>query len=155
MDAAFVSSKTLDHLPTSSQVGKTRVGGIDLNKPRTRAVLSAILSLACCPDGFTAGQLADRVRSTSGIADSCDDARRTAYDIKKLRGKDLLSKPPKSRRCLLPRQAVRTIAALSSSEKSSFAPSLPASANPPQATYQRTALQSTSATRTLPRHVHP
>jgi hypothetical protein len=90
MDAAFVSDETLDQLPTPSQIGKTRVGGIDLNKPRTRAVLTAILSLACCPDGFTAGQLADRVRSTLGIADSTYDARRAAYDIKKLRGKDLL-----------------------------------------------------------------
>jgi hypothetical protein len=34
--------------------------------------------------------LADRVRSTLGIADSTYDARRAAYDIKKLRGKDLL-----------------------------------------------------------------
>ena len=112
MDAAFVSDETLDQLPTPSQVGKTRVGGIDLNKPRTRAVLSAILSLACCPDGFTAGQLAGRVRSTSGIADSTYDARRAAYDIKKLRGKDLLSKVPQSRRYSLPQQAVPTIAAL-------------------------------------------
>jgi len=112
MDAAFVSDETLDQLPTPSQVGKTRVGGIDLNKPRTRAVLSAILSLACCPDGFTAGQLAGRVRSTSAITDSTYDARRAAYDIKKLRGKDLLRKIPQSRRYSLPQQAVPTIAAL-------------------------------------------
>ena len=112
MDAAFVSDETLDQLPAPSQVGKTRVGGIDLNKPRTRAVLSAILSLVCCPDGFTAAQLAGRVRSTSGIADSTYDARRAAYDIKKLRGKDLLSKLPKSRRYSVSQQAVPTIAAL-------------------------------------------
>jgi hypothetical protein len=112
MDAAFVSDETLDQLRIPSQVGNTRVSGIDLNKPRTRAVLSAMLSLACCPDGFTAGQLADRVRSTSGIADSAYDARRAAYNIKKLRGKDLLSKLPKSRRYSVPQQDVRTIGAL-------------------------------------------
>ena len=54
MDASFISDETLDRLPTPTQVGKTRVGGIDLNKPRTRAVLSAALALACSPDGFTA-----------------------------------------------------------------------------------------------------
>src|ERR1700737_1126727 len=78
MDAAFVSDETLDQLPTPSQIGKTRVGGIDLNKPRTRAVLTAILSLACCPAGFTAGQLADRVRSTLPIADSTYEPVRAA-----------------------------------------------------------------------------
>ena len=39
-------------------------------------------------------------------------ARRAAYDIKKLRGKDRLSKLPKSRRYSVPQQAVPTIAAL-------------------------------------------
>jgi hypothetical protein len=112
MDAAFISDETLDQLPTSSQIGNTRVGGIDLNKPRTRAVLSAILSLACSPDGFTAGHVADRVRSTSRMKDSNYDVRRAAYDIKKFRGKGLLSKLPNSHRYAIPQQAVRTIAAL-------------------------------------------
>lgn len=112
MDATFVSDETLDQLPTPSQIGKTRVGGIDLNKPRTRAVLSAMLSLACCPDGFTAGHLADRVRSTSRMADSNYDVRRAAYDIRKFRGKGLVSKLPNSHRYAIPQQAVRTIAAL-------------------------------------------
>jgi hypothetical protein len=105
-------SATLDQLPTSSQVGKTRVGGIDVSKPRMRAVLSAALSLACSPDGFTAGQLADRVRSTSGMADSEYHPRRAAYDIKKLRGKDLVNRLANSRRYCVPQQAVRTMAAL-------------------------------------------
>lgn len=112
MDAAFVSDEMLDQLPTPSQIGKTRVGGIDLNKLRTRAVLSAILSLAYCPHGFTAGDLADRVRSPSGIADSHYDARRAAYDIKKFRGKGLVSRLPNSRRYTVPHPAIRTIAAL-------------------------------------------
>jgi hypothetical protein len=110
MDATFVSDETLDQLPTPSQIGKTRVGGIDFNKPRTRAVLSAILSLACSPDGFTAGHLADRVRSTSRRPDY--NPRRAAYDIKKFRGKGLVSKLPNSRRYAVPQQAVPTMAAL-------------------------------------------
>jgi hypothetical protein len=44
MDASFISGETLDQLATPSQVGKTRVGGMDVNKPRTRAVLE-LLSL--------------------------------------------------------------------------------------------------------------
>ncbi len=41
MDASFISDETLDQLLTSSQVGKTRIGCIDVNKPRMRAVVSA------------------------------------------------------------------------------------------------------------------
>ena len=55
MDAALINDGTLDELPNPSQVGKTRVGGIDVNKPRTRAVLTAALALACSPDGFPLG----------------------------------------------------------------------------------------------------
>lgn len=110
MDASFISDETLDRLPTLTQVGKTRVGGIDVNKPRTRAVLSAALALACSPDGFTAGQLADQVRS-SGVLDPSYDARRAAYDLKKLRGKELVSKVLHSRRYCLPAASIRTIAA--------------------------------------------
>ena len=43
----------LDELPLPSQIGATRSGGIDLNKPRSRAVLAAALALAVAPGGFT------------------------------------------------------------------------------------------------------
>jgi hypothetical protein len=112
MDASFISGETLDQLATPSQIGKTRIGGMDVNKPRTRAVLSAVLALACSPDGFTTGQLANTVRSMLPATDSSYDPRRAAYDLRKLRGKELASKVPDSRRYFIPRQAVRTIAAL-------------------------------------------
>jgi hypothetical protein len=44
--------------------------------------------------------------------DSSYDPRRPAYDLRKLRGKELLRKVPDSRRYFIPQQAVRTIAAL-------------------------------------------
>jgi hypothetical protein len=99
-------------LPTPSQVGQSQVGGIDVNKPRMRAVLNAVLSLACSPDGLTVGQLAETVRSQLGATASRYDARRAAYDIRKLRGKGLINKIPESRRYTIPPQAIRTIAAL-------------------------------------------
>ena len=112
MDASFISGQTLDQLATPSQLGKTRVSGMDVNKPRTRAVLSAVLALACAPAGFTTGQLANTVRSMLPPTDSSYDPRRAAYDLRKLRGKELLRKVPDSRRYFIPQQAVRTIAAL-------------------------------------------
>lgn len=41
VDTAFVADTTLDQLPLPSRVGKTRVGGVDPNKPRMRAALKA------------------------------------------------------------------------------------------------------------------
>lgn len=35
MDATFISDAPLDELPQPSCLGKTRVGGIDINKPRS------------------------------------------------------------------------------------------------------------------------
>ncbi len=58
------------------------------------------------------GQLADAVASTLGATDSSYDARRAAYDLWKLRGKELVSKVANSRRCCIPPRAIRTIAAL-------------------------------------------
>jgi len=69
MDRAWISDDTLNQLPNPSQVGKTQVGGIDVNKPRMRAVLSAALALACAPKGFTAGQFAATVQSTRESTD--------------------------------------------------------------------------------------
>ena len=112
MDAALINDGTLDELPNPSQVGKTQVGGIDVNKPRTRAVLTAALALACSPDGFTARQFAATVQSVGSPTDPPYDARRAAYDLKKMRAKNLLTKVADSRRYLIPPQAIRTIGAL-------------------------------------------
>jgi hypothetical protein len=90
VDTSFVADDTLDQLPLGSQVGNTRVGGVDLNKPRTRAVLSAVLALSVLPAGFTAAQLAAKVCAMTGRDYT---PRQAAYDVKKLRGKDLLVNP--------------------------------------------------------------
>ena len=65
LDVAFLPDGILDQLPTSSQIGATRVGGVDINKPRARAAMAAVLALAVAPDGFTVGDLAVR-RSPDG-----------------------------------------------------------------------------------------
>jgi hypothetical protein len=41
VDIGFIPDQFLDRLPAPSQIGATRVGGIDLNRPRTRAALHA------------------------------------------------------------------------------------------------------------------
>jgi hypothetical protein len=112
VDAAFVGDQTLDQLPLPSQIGSTRVGGVDLNQPRIRAVLQAVLALSPAPGGFTVAQLAAKVQQQTGQTDRDYTTRQAAYDLKKLRGKGLVVKPSRSRRYHAPPQALRTITAL-------------------------------------------
>jgi hypothetical protein len=112
VDAGFLTDQTLDQLPRSCQLGRTRVGGIDLNKPRMRAALAAVLALAAAPRGFTVAELTAKVQQMTGLTQTGYTIRQAAYDLRKLRGKDLLAKPGRSRRYLVPPIAARTIAAL-------------------------------------------
>jgi hypothetical protein len=48
----FLPDGTLDQLPLPALVGHTRIGGIDLNKPRIRAALAAVLALSAAPAGL-------------------------------------------------------------------------------------------------------
>ncbi|MCA1681805.1 MAG: hypothetical protein LC700_01370, partial [Actinobacteria bacterium] len=110
LDIGFLPEDTLDHLPLPSQIGATRVGGIDLNKPRIRAALTAVLALTAAPTGFTVTDLAARVHTITGNTDYT--VRHAAYDLRKLRGKELIIKPGRSRRYQVPSPAARTITAL-------------------------------------------
>ncbi|MGH3752322.1 MAG: hypothetical protein ACRDRP_06420 [Pseudonocardiaceae bacterium] len=110
VDVGFLPDGTLDQLPLPSHIGATRIGGIDLNKPRIRATLAAVLALAPAPDGFTVTDLATKVHTMTGQTDYT--TRQAAYDLRKLRGKELIVKPGRSRRYQVPAPAARTIAAL-------------------------------------------
>ena len=65
IDQCFIADEMLERLPLASQVGKTRVGGIDLNKARMRQVIEALIALSPSPKGFTASDVAARVRVLS------------------------------------------------------------------------------------------
>jgi hypothetical protein len=86
IDQCFIADDMLEQLPAASQVGKTIVGGIDLNKTRMRTVVEAVIALSPSPNGFTASEIAARVR------EHCTPygPRHAAYDLKKLRGKQIV-----------------------------------------------------------------
>jgi hypothetical protein len=110
VDVSFLPEDTLDQLPLPSRIGATRIGGIDLNKPRIRSTLAVVLALAPAPGGFTVTDLATKVHTMTGHTDYTN--RQAAYDLRKLRGKDLIVKPGRSRRYHLPAQPARIITAL-------------------------------------------
>jgi hypothetical protein len=88
----------LEQLPTASRVGKTVVGGIDLNKARMRQVVEALIALSPSPNGFTASDVAVRVRTLNKQSPCQYGPRHAAYDLKKLRGKQIVRRIGHSRR---------------------------------------------------------
>ena len=108
----FIPDGTLDQLPLPAQLGASRAGGIDVNKPRIRAALAAVLALAASPDGFTVAGMTAKVHTMTGQAHATRNTRQAAYDLRKLRGKQLVGKLPRTRRYYLPGPAARTISAL-------------------------------------------
>jgi hypothetical protein len=109
-DIGFLPDGVLDELPLPAQTGTGTIAGVDLNKPRIRAALSAALALAPAPGGFTVAEHAAKVRAIAGHEGYT--TRQAAYDLRKLRGKQLIDKPGRTRRYHVPPDAARTIAAL-------------------------------------------
>ena len=83
-----------------------------MQKARMRAVAEAMMALAAQPEGFTAANLAQRVRAQQGPAMASYVARQAAYDLNKLRGKSLVERIGKTRRYRVRRPAIRTLVAL-------------------------------------------
>jgi hypothetical protein len=124
VDTTFIADHILDELPLPSQLGRTRLGGVDLNKPRTRTALAAALALTPAPNGFTVADFTAQVHAITGPADTGYTTRQAAYDLRKLRGKHLIQKPGRSRRYHLTPQATRTITALLTLQNQIIAPIL-------------------------------
>jgi DNA-binding transcriptional ArsR family regulator len=112
IDQCFIPDDTLERLPEPSVAGKAKVGGIDFNKARMRRAAEAILALSWRPSGFTSSELADQV-TRSGPGGSGDySARQAAYDLKKLRGKEMVERVGKTRAYRATQAGLKAIAAL-------------------------------------------
>jgi hypothetical protein len=112
IDQCFIADNLLEQLPEPSWIGKTRVGGIDLNKARMRWVFDALTALCCSNGGFSAAQLAAQVQLLSqGQLDY--GLRRAAYDLKKLRAKKLVERIGQTRRYQSPPEGLKAMVALS------------------------------------------
>ncbi|HUG84346.1 MAG TPA: hypothetical protein VMM13_07260 [Euzebya sp.] len=124
VDVAFLPDGILDQLPLPSQIGATRVGGVDTNKTRIRAALTAVLALAVAPEGFTVADFAAKVQVLNGLSKQDYTLRQAAYDLRKLRGKQLVIKPDRTHRYHVPPRAARTITGLTVLRDHVFAPIL-------------------------------
>jgi hypothetical protein len=98
IDQCFIADDMLEQLPAAARVGKTIVGGIDLNQVRMRAVVEAVIALSPSPTGFTASDVAARVRAIGDEHHAQYGPRQAAYDLKKLRGKHIVARIGRTRR---------------------------------------------------------
>jgi hypothetical protein len=73
-------------------------------------VVEALLSVAPNPDGFTAGDLAAKIGDR--VAPMTYTPHHAAYDLRKLRGKELVTRIGTTRRYRLTPPAIRTLVAL-------------------------------------------
>lgn len=89
---SFLDEGTFETLALPSQRGHRRIAGVDLNKPRMRTVAAAVVALSPKPGGFTVGDLAAKVREMTGWQAEDYSKRRAAYDLAKIRGKDLVER---------------------------------------------------------------
>ena len=132
VDIGFIPDGILDQLPAPSQIGATRVGGVDVNKTRIRAALAAVLPSAVAPAGFTVAGLTAKVHALTGQTESDYTTRQGAYDLRKLRGKQLVAKPGRTRRHQVPQDAARTITALLALREQVIGPILTGVRTPPR-----------------------
>jgi len=98
IDACFIGENLLENLPRPTVVrATTGVGGIHYHQARMRTVIEAMVALATSPTGFSTSELAAEVCERSGPPES-PYGPQAAYDIQKLRGKQLAQKRGTSRR---------------------------------------------------------
>ncbi len=126
IDQCFIGDEMLDRLPSPSRVGKSTVGGIDLNKPRLRRVAQADIALSASPEGFTASTLADQTRAFGDQSLSACGPRQAAYDLKKLRGKQIAQRIGATRRYEAIQSGLRAITALLTLQDKAIKPLLAA-----------------------------
>jgi hypothetical protein len=95
-----------------------------------RDALRAALALAPAPNGFTVAEFTAKVHALTGHDHTGYSVRQAAYDLRKLRGKQLVDEPGRSRHYHVRAPAARTIAALLTLRDQVTAPILAAVRSP-------------------------
>jgi hypothetical protein len=100
IDQCFIADGMLEELPAPSSVGKTKVGRNRSEQSPHALGSEALIALSVSPSplGFTASELARQVRLLSNQAESDYGPRRAAYDLKKLRAKNIVQRIMQTRR---------------------------------------------------------
>jgi len=109
VNIAFVGPDELVRWAQPGRAGGHRTAGINLNNARVRTVLSLLPSLSAIPGGFSSGDLQERVRANGGPRKYTISQAR--YDLRKLRGKGLVRRPPRRRKYEVPAEETAKVCA--------------------------------------------
>jgi len=132
VDSAFIADDAFDQLAQPGCVGQTRVAGVNLDNPRMRAVIEAVLALAAAPKGFLVAAVAAKVCEIRGLDPAAYRARHAAYDLKKLRGKNWVRTIARSRSYEVVPEGVQAMTAILVLRDKVIKPLLAATAKPSQ-----------------------
>ena len=109
---AFLEDGALDEIPQPTQFGNRRVAGIDMHRSRSRHVVEAVIALATRNTGFSISDLAQQVQRATGWDAQTYGPRQAAYDLLKLRAKQVVTKIDNTRRYIVEKPKLQTIATL-------------------------------------------
>ena len=109
---SFLDKGEFDQFSQPSKKGKRRIAGIDINKPRCRNVMKAVLELAIKPSGFTSKEVANKYLKICQLPDGSYNARQAAYDLRKLREKEIVYRKENSRKYLITPKGVAMLVAI-------------------------------------------
>jgi hypothetical protein len=107
--AATIDDGAFEEICKPTQTGQNRLAGIDFNKTRIAMVARAMLILSMKPGGFTSRDMSEILSVSYDENYSC---RNASYDIKKFRGKGLVTKVPNTIKYQLPEKGIKLIAAI-------------------------------------------
>jgi hypothetical protein len=107
---SYLDEGILDAISQPSDRGTRRLAGIDLQKPRVRAVSEALLTLSAKPGGFTVKELAQKTGEL--LKNVTYTVRQAAYDLNKFKGKNMIVTMSNSRCCRLSSFGIRILSGL-------------------------------------------
>ncbi len=113
-------------------MGATRVGGIDINRSRIRAVMESVIAFSINSHGFTVSDLAEKIRGP--MDNSTYLPRHASYDLKKIRAKKLVNRIAGSRRYEPAQDGLRLMTAFLVLRNKVLLPMLAGADNPQMAT---------------------
>lgn len=109
-DQAFLDYGTLEDLAQPTIRGARRLPGIALDKPRCRALLQGLITLAPMAQGFTNADLRQAVQTR--LPQIRYGPRATSYDLARLAAKGIVHRLPRTRRYTIAPSGLRTAVGL-------------------------------------------
>jgi hypothetical protein len=110
---SLLKDGSFKQLTSPSKKRAQRLAGVDINKNRTVAIMESVLALAIKPNGYTSKDITILMKERLDKKQAKGyTLAKAAYDIRKLRGKGLVTKIEKSRKYKTTKNGMETIIAV-------------------------------------------